>query len=73
MLFFTEAATITSQAGDVVLNRGQEYKLECKATGKPKPSVMWMKNGERDPRQKVIFNPRHGSHNHGAILIGPVN
>ena len=30
----------------VVLNTNLEFRLTCRASGKPKPSVVWLKNGE---------------------------
>ena len=28
------------------LDTGYDFRLTCKATGKPKPSVEWLKNGQ---------------------------
>ena len=48
------APEITSDGTDKILSGGQKFTLECKATGSPTPTVVWKRNGEIDPRQKVI-------------------
>ena len=49
------APKITSKGGDQDLNRGDDFTLECKATGTPILVVVWKRNGERDPRQEVML------------------
>lgn len=57
---FSVAPKITSQGGDEELTRGDNFKLECKATGTPTPDVQWKRNGDYDPRQtRVNHNGDH--------------
>ena len=48
------APKITSDGTDKILKKGQAFTLECEATGSPTPTVVWKRNGQIDPRQKVI-------------------
>ena len=51
----------TKLAKEVHLNEGESYTLECEATGKPKPMVIWMKGNtrikEKRNKAQVILNP----------------
>ena len=53
-LSLSVAPRITSDGTDQILKKGQKFTLECEATGSPTPTVVWKRNGQIDPRQKVI-------------------
>ena len=54
-LSLSVAPKITSDGTDKILAKGKKFTLECEATGSPTPTVVWKRNGEIDPRQKVIL------------------
>ena len=53
-LSLSVAPKITSDGTDQILKKGQKFTLECEATGSPRLTVVWKRNGQIDPRQKVI-------------------
>ena len=52
-LFLVEPDINPTQGGTVDVKMSGDYKLICKATGKPTPDVRWTRNGEKDPREQV--------------------
>ena len=47
MLMYTVPPTIDTAVSsyDMTVNEGEEVELTCNATGRPTPSVMWMRQG----------------------------
>ena len=42
-----------TQGGKADLKKGNDFKMTCKATGNPLPTVTWTRNGIIDPREQV--------------------
>ena len=45
--FVIDAPTITSKAANVEVDLGDSVTFTCEVAGNPSPSIVWMKEGER--------------------------
>ena len=69
---------ITQLPPTATWNEGEDRRLKCEATGKPKAQVVWMKNGEVVTKEKrtteLAFSPvsytNHGLYKCVAENIG---
>lgn len=42
----SEAPVFVTKLSNVMARAGQKFKLECKVTGKPFPTLLWTHNGK---------------------------